>query len=346
MLGDPFKPIVPYDHLHPSFRFLREDPGYAPARTILRRILAEFEDPDGNFLEQFQTAGFDARIWEVFLYTVLKNQGAKIDRSHKQPDFAVLVDGVELLIEAVTANPSPNHPSDNEIPGETLEEKVLYKQRQLRPIRLGSALFSKLQKNYWEYPHVAGKPLVFAIEDFHEPHSLSGSSSSIWQYLYGINGQWWIDESGILHIHEFTITKHSHGSKEIPSGFFSLPGVEHVSAVLFGNTGTVAKFNRMSYLEDPNQYPNIKMLRVGTRWNPDPNSPVPIRFVHEVGHAEVPVETWEEGLDIFHNPKALFPLSPGLLGIGYHYHDGVRLCSFLPDFHPFGSTTIILRGNP
>jgi hypothetical protein len=53
----------------------------------------------------------------------------------------------------------------------------------LYPIRLGSALYSKLQKRYWDLPHVAGKPLVFAIQDFPEPESLYHRSASLWQDL-------------------------------------------------------------------------------------------------------------------------------------------------------------------
>src|SRR4029453_11466817 len=35
------------------------------------------------------------------------------------------------------------------------------------PIKFGSALRSKLLKCYWDLPHVHGKPLVIAIQDFH-----------------------------------------------------------------------------------------------------------------------------------------------------------------------------------
>jgi hypothetical protein len=29
-----------------------------------------YEDPDGNFIEQFQTTGFDARLWELYLFAM------------------------------------------------------------------------------------------------------------------------------------------------------------------------------------------------------------------------------------------------------------------------------------
>jgi transposase InsO family protein len=42
------------------------------------------------------------------------------------------------------------------------------------------------------------------------------------------------------------VTTHHWGTKEIPSGFFDLPDAEHVSAVLFNSSGTIAKFNRIN----------------------------------------------------------------------------------------------------
>src|SRR5216684_2810968 len=40
------------------------------------------------------------------------------------------------------------------------------------PIKFGSALKSKLDKKYWEKPHLAGMPLMFAIQDFSAPPSM------------------------------------------------------------------------------------------------------------------------------------------------------------------------------
>jgi hypothetical protein len=41
------------------------------------------------------------------------------------------------------------------------------------------------------------------------------------------------------------IDKHKSGTKETPSAFFAQPNAENVSAVLFSNSGTIPKFNRM-----------------------------------------------------------------------------------------------------
>lgn len=41
---------------------------------------------------------------------------------------------------------------------------------------------------------------------------------------------------------------HRWGPKEIPAGFFRLPGAENISAVIFNNSATISKFNRMGLL--------------------------------------------------------------------------------------------------
>ena len=46
-----------------------------------------FEDVDRNFIQQFQSDGFDARIWELYLYALLNELGYGLDRAHAAPDF-------------------------------------------------------------------------------------------------------------------------------------------------------------------------------------------------------------------------------------------------------------------
>jgi len=64
-------------------------------------------------------------------------------------------------------------------------EEVMAEQENAMPIRFGSPLYSKLQKRYWDLPHVTGHPLVFAIADFHDDQSMLWSSTSLIDYLYG-----------------------------------------------------------------------------------------------------------------------------------------------------------------
>ena len=56
---------------------------------MLEDVFDSFEDPDGNFKEQFQTTGFDSRFFELYLYSYFSRSGFSVDRSHPYPDFIV-----------------------------------------------------------------------------------------------------------------------------------------------------------------------------------------------------------------------------------------------------------------
>ena len=64
---DFFYPVVEESKLHPSFLAIKDQPGAVCSREMLTNIYQDFVDPDGNFLEQFQTTGFDARFFELYL---------------------------------------------------------------------------------------------------------------------------------------------------------------------------------------------------------------------------------------------------------------------------------------
>lgn len=93
----------------------------------------------------------------------------------------------------------------------------------------------------------------------------------------------------------------------MPSDFFSQEGAEHISAVLFNSGATLSKFNRMGFIAGLGSR-RVHMVRTGTAFDPNPNAAVPLQFCFEVD--EHYNETWSEGLDIFHNPRALHPLDP------------------------------------
>ncbi len=331
--SDPFVPVTAESNLHPHFKALASHRLHSPAREMIREIFRDFVDRDGNFVEQFQTTGFDARIWELFLFAFLKERGIDFDWSYEQPDFIFKANGIEACIEAVTVNPTQGK-------AVTKSGDVQHEMDHEIPIKLGSALYSKLKKEYWKLPQVSGKPLILAIEDFHEKGSLLHGSASLWRYLYGVGGYFEVDDHGDLKYVEQALEEHRHEEKVIPSGFFSLPGAEYVSAVLFGNTGTVAKFNRMGYLAGFGEANSIRMIRFGVRYDHD-HGLLPIKFFHEVGAPGTPYETWGEGLSLCHNPSAYHPLPKDFLGVAYQFVEDGDLQSFCPDFFPMGSLTVV-----
>ncbi|MCG5079096.1 hypothetical protein [Paraburkholderia tagetis] len=335
----------PDTELHPQYVSLRDTPGYSPARQLLRRLQEDFVDPDGSFVEQFQTFALDARTFEFFLSVMLKDVGHELDRSFDRPDFLITKGGLTAAVEAVTANPKGNgaiQPYDAVPDFKTLQEAAENLAHTI-PIRLGSPLFTKLRKKYWELPQVANKPLILAIQDFHAAGALATSDIPLVQYLYGLGHTWWHDESGNLVIQGHQLEEHRQGYKRIPSGFFRQPDGEHISAVLFCNTGTIPKFNRMGH-QGEFMAKGVRMLRWGACYRHDPNAAVPQPFVYEVGDKEGPLETWRQGTVLIRNPHALHPLPDNWFGAALEHTlvDGEVRSMPSEFFLPFYSTTNIL----
>jgi hypothetical protein len=101
-----FDLVAPQDQCHPSFTTLLNADIYAGTRTIMAEPFSSFNDSDGNFIEQFQTTGFDARVFELYLHAVLIEQGYIVSRPKPNPDFVAQRQGLAFSIEATTTNPS------------------------------------------------------------------------------------------------------------------------------------------------------------------------------------------------------------------------------------------------
>ncbi|MDY0744805.1 hypothetical protein SNE35_09815 [Paucibacter sp. R3-3] len=338
----------PAKKLHPQFVALRDLAGYEPARQMLQELQQHFDDPDGNFVEQFQTMGFDSRTLELFLFAMFKESGHAVDRSHQRPDFLISRDRITAAVEAVTAGEPSNAGLQQymALPKEKTPEELEAYIKHSVPIRLGSPLYKKLKAKYWEEPHVAGKPFVIAIEDFHEAGSLSTSSTPLANYLFGQEQQWFHDADGKLIISEHKLEFHKNAVKQIPSGYFNQPDAENVSAVLFTNTGTIPKFLRMGH-QGPYRLPALSVIRFGTCYKDDPNSSMPGMFMYEVGAPEF-VESWRQGTVLIKNPKALHPLPDGWLGAGLEQAliDGHTVTTLHEPFAPYASMTNPILGIP
>lgn len=301
------------------------------------------EDIDGNFVEQFQTTGFDTRIWELYLFATLIEAGLNVERPSPSPDF--LARGIygEFTLEATTINPTlgtDGQPVATARPSED-DDKDSYVHHYL-PIRYAGPLMTKLSKEYWSKPASAGKPLVFAIQDFHDTMSMLYSGSALPVYLYGYTHEVERDSDGSLTVTPRRVRAHQWGTKTVPSGFFSLPGAENVSAVIFNSGGTISKFNRMGVSAGFGSN-NVVLVRRGTVVDTDPNASEPVSFIHIVS-AGYP-ETWIEGMDVYHNPNAVHPLDPRVLPGAAHHRllaDG-QIETVAPGWKPIESRTSTLN---
>lgn len=165
---DIFTALSEEDKLNANFVMVRDTPGYSSAKQIIQEMMHHYTDIDGNYIEQFQTTGFDSRLWELYLFAYLIEEGMLVDRSFNAPDF-LATNGVQpVAIEAVIVQATRGAKNETYKHDELTPQKIQELQRHYMPIKFGSPLFSKLQKKYWEKEHVKGKPLVFAIADFHQ----------------------------------------------------------------------------------------------------------------------------------------------------------------------------------
>ncbi len=337
---DFFTPVVAADRLHSDFKNLIELEGFSPARGIIEPMMRWYDDVDGNFVEQFQTTAFDARLWELYLFATLVELGFAVDRSEPAPDFVAWSLGGEVAIEAVTVNPTRDSGGlvIEPPPLDTAERRVSYL-KEYMPIKFGSALYSKFVRDYWALAHVRGKPFALAIEDFSSPGSLVMTRSALQLYLYGYDYDR-VEEDEKVVMKPRRVTSHRWQSKEIPSGFFFLAGAENVSAVIFSNSGTIGKFARMGQIAGFGSR-RVGMIREGFAYDPNSDAAVPLPFRRAVGDGYE--EAWIEGLEVYHNPRAVAPLDPGLFPGAAHMRlqqDG-QIAVIAPAWHPLSSKTLI-----
>jgi len=117
---DFFTPTVAEARFHPIFKVLIEQERFSPARELITAMMPFFEDADGNFVQQFQTTGFDPRLWELYLFATCTELGYAHEEGVAVPDLLLAGPRGRIAIEATTANPPqvgavPQPKSDDEI---------------------------------------------------------------------------------------------------------------------------------------------------------------------------------------------------------------------------------------
>ena len=292
-------------NLSPIFENIRDTTHSQAAREQLQEIANWFIDGDGNFVREFQTNGTNARLWELYLFRVFHALDLDIDQSIAIPDFALEHKGRKLFVEAVTANSQNKDPIDLMAGPTPMPENFWQFIENDMPIIFGSPLFSKMKKAYWEREPVKDNPFALAIADFHTPGSMVWSHTALSIYLYGTSVKRVMGPEG----YEVAIPKplwdHVRGAKVIPSNFFSQPGAENVSAIIFSNAGTKAKFSRMGTLAGFGD-PSMSIRRIGTLSNPAPGALDGIPFDINIKNGKY-TEEWADELEIYHNPNAVHP---------------------------------------
>ena len=344
-------PEADVSRLHPHFKVLLDSPARAPARAVFREIGPWLAPTDPHFVKEFQENAFDQRLWEMYLWATFRELGFDITQP-EAPDFLCAAPGIAFTVEATTVAPSTSGVLADRPDPRTPEDMAEFLAHYM-PIKYGSSLTSKLNKknkdgeSYWQRGDAKGKPFLLAVADFHvsgsvnEPGSMSYTHSALWPYLYGHRVDWeFID--GELVVRATKGDPHTYKGKVIETGFFDLEGAENISAIIFSNAGTLAKFDRMG-LSAGVEAPGHLFFRFGYRFDPDPKAVRPLSFSEPIG-LDGYVEHWSDELQVFHNPNARQPLGESVFGgITQHFFKNGDLYSITPEGTILASRTMILH---
>lgn len=335
-MPDLFDPVVPPEKLNLLFSNLIDGRGRAPARSTLQNAFDQLPKPDGNFIKDFQTTGFSARVWELYLAAYATSIGLHLTQPDDRPDYLLTKAGASVWLEATTANPTDGEEPHGASPISNWELGNEFL------VKLGSALYSKLTKRYWQLPHVAGLPFVIALADFHDNDPLRASSGPLSRYLYGTHLLLTSGPGEPVKGVDHPVPSIHSSRKTIPGHFFELPETEHISAILFSNAGTIGKFDRMGF--DRHLHSDMRMLRWGYAFDSEITAVAPEPFAYVVGDAP---ETWGQEVIVFHNPHALHPVPDKFFGDALQMKsiDGKLFHTHI-DFHPLTSLTETYVGTP
>lgn len=328
------------------FSLITGNASHFPALMALGETYLAMPRPDDNFVSDFQTDNFDSRLWELYLLACFREQGISVSQDHRSPDFFLERDGHTGYVEAVTANPSGSRPEGFPRPQHAPEDRA---ERLLGSpaVRFAKTLRSKLQREYHNLAHVQGHPFALAIADFHAPGSMVWSREALPSYLYGIHTEVKQGPDGPVAVG--TNVDRLLGKAEFPAGLFRDETMTDLSAVIFSNAGTLAKFNRMGFLAGFRPE-GLRFVRAGIFYDRTPGALEPIPFELDILSDEYAEkwppngEAWCQELEIFHNPLAAHTMPFDLLPGATHWFEqkGELICSTMWEWSAIASITKIL----
>lgn len=322
----------------------------SPSRRIgcwmLNQLYLALPNPDPNWASDCQTGNFHTRLWEAHLLASFREQGLSVTQEHSSPDFHVSNrTGGEAWVEAVTANPQERY---EHFGAEPVLPPADNRERNLGPAaaRFAKTIRSKLDKKYQNLPHVAGKPLILALADFHAPSSMLWSRESLICYLYGVFA-YTTERDGVqVAVAEEVKTLLC----DIPSGLFRSPENAHLSAIIFTNACTIPKLSRVP-ISGGAHLEGYRYVRIGEFFDRTPGALRGIPFSMDIASEEYrslwPVygyEPWSAEIEVFHNPLASHPIPNNLFPEVTHWREtnGTIACQSYFETAILRSRTLVL----
>lgn len=175
-------------------------------------------------------------------------------------------------------------------------------------IRLLNAIHTKHKKylnSYCNLPHVVKRPFVVAVAPFEQPFFNLQYNRPIKAVLY----DYYVDEEeylanstnfpGGLRPKHLGFIEKDNGA-EVELGIFNDARMKEVSAIIFSCTATWGKLDALT--------PDIPLRKIilTTTWGSEPHG----KTIQRIGASKDIGETLTDGLQIYHNPYAQYPLSP------------------------------------
>jgi hypothetical protein len=319
---DFFQPVVEEAKWNKNFSSVLA-PFMKAERELFNQWADGFVNRDGKLLEEFQIT-FNSTFWEIYLFACFKEYEFEIDWSHQSPDFCLTAKGVDVVVEATTANSAKGKPSEWDRTFSPEELKVLRRFKELNTqaiIRLSNAILNKAKKyrdTYKTLGHVKNKPFVLAVAPFEQPHFNFQYDRPIRALLY----DHYVDEDAFLvnpdaypegpPVINLGFVEKDNGA-EIPLGFFNDPQLSEVSAVIFSCAATWGKLSAIS--SNP-----ATTTQVHSTWATAPHGSSDIHPCSPSKHEQDIVAV----LQIYHNPYAERPLPPEIFRaprVVQHYFD-------------------------
>jgi hypothetical protein len=321
-------------------------PTHHVAAWLLNQVYLAFPNPDKSWAGDCQTDNFHTRMWEAHLLACLREQGVLVTQPHSSPDFHIENRrGDEAWIEVVTANPPVRY---NHVNAGLTSPPEDARERFFGPaaLRFAKTLGSKLQKRYDLLPHVADKPFALALADFHAPGSMVWSREALVGYLYGMHAE--VSEVDGRRIASSGEVSHLLGDSVFPAGLFRTTAHSELSAVIFTNACSIAKFNRVGVSAGA-LTKGLRYVRHGRFYDRTPGALDGIPFCLDITSEEYRAlwpqryEPWSAELEIFHNPFARHPLPRALLSEATHWFDagGEVICESHYETSVLWSRTLI-----
>ncbi len=304
---DLFTPLIEESKFHSNYRSILKSVK-KPERDELSRWAEGFPDRDGKFVKQFQET-FNSSFWEIYLHAVMKEYGFALNWKHNSPDFNIKTSKQQFTIEATTANTADGKENEWErmLTLEELNNISFNKMNMESIIRLSNALISKYRlykAKYSKLDHVKKKPFVVAIAPFEQPGFNLQYNRPIMALLY----DYYVDEDAYTKAPELYpdgppdrqlgYVEKDNGA-EIPLGVFLDDQMSEISAVIFSCTATWGKVNVLANNE------NVE-TEVFSLWATEPHGRPEKRFCSRKEYTE----SITDGLQVFHNPYAKYPLAP------------------------------------